>query len=415
MIRRMADVIPHRIDDAVPLDQLEAHPANANRGDVGAIHSSIDALGFYGVVIAQAKTNRILAGHHRIEAARQSGIDAVPVMFLDVDDAQALAILVGDNRHARLGTWDEDALIATLQTIASDAADLMPVTGFDGDDLDALIRDAGDAGGVGGGEPRDPAMPDKAQSKWKVETGDVWLLGEHRLVCGDSRDADVIALALDGRQADAVWTDPPYGVDHAGGSKDPRSDDHRSGDVIENDDLTSEQLESFLREAFGVALAAAAPGAAVYAAAPPGPLLRPFVAVLDDAKVLRQCLVWAKDQFVFGRSDYHYQHEMILYGWKPGAAHTWTGDRKQSSVLNFPRPHNSDEHPTMKPVALIAYCIENSTHVGATILDPFAGSASTLIAAHETGRVGVGVEISPRFVAASLERFVQLGIEPVRA
>lgn len=410
----MTATIINDAHELVPVDRLYIHPSNPRQGDVGAVCASIEAHGFFGALVVQRSSSYVLAGNHRLKAARQLGMEAVPVMWVDVDDETAKRILLADNRTSDLGTYDNDQLAQLLQELATTPGGLDGV-GYDGDDLDNLLQELGLSDGAGSGaavRDPEPGEPEAALAKWGCATGDIWQLGDQRLIVGDSTVAGTIGeVLLEGELAACVWTDPPYGVDHAGGTKDPRSASHRSGGKIRNDKLTPAQLEPFLQAAFAAVLEHTKAGGSVYVAAPPGPSLTPFLVALGP--VLRQCLVWVKDSNVFGRSDYHYAHEMVLYGWKPGAAHSWHGDRKQGSVMEVPRPHASKWHPTTKPTELVARCLRNSTQRGDVVLDPFNGSGSTLIACHELGRKGRGVELDPKYAASTLSRFAELDVTPV--
>jgi len=232
----------------------------------------------------------------------------------------------------------------------------------------------------------------------------------HRLLCGDSRKAADMARLTDGRLADMVWEDPPYGVAYAsriGMGAGVSSSQARAagGRGIENDDLDVPQLTAFLREAFTLGLDACKPGAVWYVAAPHGPMGVAFSVVLHELDIWRSSLVWVKDALVISRLDYHYRHEVLYYGWKPGAAHHAVIDRTQTSVFEFARPRRSEEHPTMKPVELVRKHIENSSDPGQTVLDQFAGSGSTLIAAEQTGRNALLMEIDPQFADVIVRRW----------
>ena len=236
------------------------------------------------------------------------------------------------------------------------------------------------------------------------------LQSRHRLLCGDSRKAEDMAHLADGRLAEMVWTDPPYGVGVAsrvgttGGmsSAQARAEGHPG---IANDDLDVPQLVAFLRGAFDTALDACRPGAVWYVAAPHGPMGVAFSMVLHDLGIWHSSLVWVKDSMVISRLDYHYRHEVLYYGWKPGGAHHPVPDRCQTSVFECPRPKRSEQHPTMKPVELIRRHIENSSDPGQSVLDPFAGSGSTLIAAEQTGRNALLMEIDGRFCDVTVKRW----------
>ena len=232
----------------------------------------------------------------------------------------------------------------------------------------------------------------------------------HRLLCGDSRKPEDMARLTDGRLADMVWTDPPYGVavgSRVGMGAGVSSSQARAegGRGIANDDLDVSQLTVFLREAFTLALDACKPGAVWYVAAPHGPMGVAFSVVLHELDVWHSSLVWVKDSLVISRLDYHYRHEVLYYGWKPGGAHHPVPDRTQTSVFEFPRPKRSEQHPTMKPVELIRKHIENSSDPGQTVLDMFGGSGSTLIAAEQTGRNAWLMEIDGRFCDVIVSRY----------
>jgi site-specific DNA-methyltransferase (adenine-specific) len=217
------------------------------------------------------------------------------------------------------------------------------------------------------------------------------------LLCGDSTSIDAVERLMDGHHADMVWTDPPYGVAYVGKTKDALT--------IENDRLDDAGLEDFLRASLGCALIACRDGASWYIAAPGGPLFHIFSTVLRPLGVWRETLQWVKNTFVMGRSDYHYRHESIFYGWKPGATHYFVDDRTQDTVLQFDKPARNAEHPTMKPVALIEKCVLNSSKPGEIVLDLFGGSGSTLIACEKTGRVARLMELAPQYCDVICKRF----------
>ena len=240
--------------------------------------------------------------------------------------------------------------------------------------------------------------------------------GEHRILCGDSTSKADIGRLVAGKPVDMVWTDPPYGVDVTGGTHDPRDKaNYGKGKKVTNDAMSEEETERLWREVAGATASVSRAGAAWYTAAPPGPLHLRFARVLDDLGILRQQLIWVKSNFVFGRSDYHYRHEPIMYGWMPDGAHYFVDDRTQDTVLEFDRPERDLSHPTMKPVELVARCIRNSSKPGETILDPFGGSGTTLIAAHQEGRVARLCEISPEYVDVTIARAAAFtGLDPLR-
>jgi site-specific DNA-methyltransferase (adenine-specific) len=260
-----------------------------------------------------------------------------------------------------------------------------------------------------------PELPDPAVVY--VEPGQTWRLGRHRVRCGDARDAGDLAALLAGASVDALWTDPPYGVSYQ--AKVSRAEARRThrrtdGAVIANDDLAAGELRTLLDTAFGHAAAVMAPGAPFYVAAPEGVSDSGDVHVVFRQALaaaglpIHQTLVWVKDRFVLGRADYHWRHEPLLYGWKPGARHYFTADRSQDTVLEIPRPARSPDHPSTKPVALVERCLANSSRPGDVVLDPFGGAGSTLIAAERLGRTAYILELDPRYVQVVLERWAAL-------
>jgi DNA modification methylase len=273
-----------------------------------------------------------------------------------------------------------------------------------GELLDALAPEAA-------GEDEPPPLPEEAETR----PGDVYVLGDHRLVCGDARDPQTYARLLGEEHCEAMWTDPPYGVDYEGKTKERLR--------IASDGAAG--LEALLSESFAAADTALSPGARLYVAHPAGELALTFGGCfVRQGWRLRQTLVWVKDAFVLGRSDYHYRHEPILYGHKPaegrigrGAA-GWFGDNAQDSVLEVPRPRQSAEHPTTKPPELVERCLRNSTRRGELVLDPFGGSGSTLVACEQAGRSARLLELDPRFcdvIVARWERLTGRGARRERA
>jgi site-specific DNA-methyltransferase (adenine-specific) len=316
----------------------------------------------------------------RLRAAKEAGLTDVPVIRADhLTAEQQREFVVKDN--VGFGEWDWDALanewdMAQLDAWGMDVPEVHvePTTG---------LTDADDV-------PEPPKEP-------ITKSGDRIVLGRHTLVCGDSTDAGMWDKLLVGRQIGMVWTDPPYGVSYVGKTKDALT--------IENDDLDEGALEQLLRGSLSLVWAHTRPGGAWCVAAPARPLHQAFGAVLKDLEVWRQTLIWKKDTLVLGRSDYHYQHEPIFYGWKKGAAHTWNSDRKQTTILEFARPKRNADHPTMKPVELVQYCLQNSSNADDLIADPFGGSGTTLIAAETLGRAAALIELDPRYCDVIVRRW----------
>ena len=373
----------------VPITELRPWKDNPRKNDgepVRKVAESIKRFGFSSPIIARAN-GEIIAGHTRWKAAQTLKLDRVPVRFLDLDPAEAHLLAIADNRTAQEAEWDDDVLKAVLGQLESQGADLA-ATGFDAKELEALLADV-DGQAEKDGEVIEPPVDPI------TKPGDLWLLGEHRLLCGDSTKAQDIERLMGGTTASAVISDPPYGVNYVGKTKDALP--------VHNDG--KDTLAPLLRASLSLANENCLAGACWYIAAPPGPPFFEFATVLRDLEVWRQTLVWAKQSLVMGHSDYHYQHESIFYGWKPGAPHQTPPDRKQTTLWHYDRPTASREHPTMKPVELFAKMIENSTAKGSVILEPFCGSGTTLIAAEQLGRKCYGMEISPQYCDVIVKRW----------
>lgn len=383
----------------VPLATLIEDPANVRQHpepNLEAIKASLTRFGQQKPIVV-GSDSVVIAGNGTLLAARALGWDKLNVIHSQLSGAEAKAYAVADNQTALLAEWDEAGLASLLGSL-----DDLEGTGFDQGDLDELLASLNPKQGLT--DPDDvPEPPEEAVTK----LGDLWLLGDHRLLCGDARV--VLPTLMAGAIADMVWTDPPYGVDVTGGTHDPRDKaNYGKGRKLTGDALTEEATEQLWREVAGATAQSCRAGAVWYSAAPPGPLHLRFARVLDDLGILRQMIVWVKSNFVFGRSDYHYRHEPIMYGWVPGAAHLEPPSRDQDTVWEFERPGRDLSHPTMKPVGLVARAIANSSKPGNLILDPFAGSGTTAIAAEQEGRKAYLMEIDPLYcdvIVSRWERF----------
>lgn len=393
----------YELDPAVPLSDLRPHPENPNQGDVGAIVESIETVGFYGTVTAQKPRNgrkhgRILAGEHRWRAAQAENADTIPVSWLDVDDDTALRILLADNQIARLALLDQAAQAAALTALAGTEQGLAG-TGSDADDLDNLLRELAQAEKTKATDdhPVPPPRPDAISKQ-----GDVWLLGEHRVMCGDSTvEADVAALVADTTPT-CMWTDPPYGVEYVG----------KTADALTIDNDTAHSLNGLLTGAWTQATRVLSEGSACYIAHPAGELSVVFAqTVLAAGWRFHAVLIWVKDQFVLGHTDYHYRHEPLILAYTPGGGRRgrggegWYGDNSADSVFEVPRPKASPDHPTGKPVALIEAHLANSAAPGAHVLDLFGGSGSTLMAADNLGMRALLMEKDPVYCDVSVRRW----------
>lgn len=401
---------------AVPVGKLSLLPGNPRRGDVDAVARSLDTFGQRKPIVAK-RDGTVIAGNHTLQAAQQLGWDEIAVVWVDDDETTAKAFALADNRTAELGGYDEQALADLISEVRDVDAELLAAAGWADDAVAALLASLEPEilPAQIQGDPDD--VPETAPSK--TVPGDVWLLGPHRLLCGDSTVPTDVDKVMAGGKADMVWTDPPYGVSYGAKNAMLNRAGRGSGTRIESDiagdDMSAEGLADLLRASLGNACSVSEPGASWWVAAPclAQPLLA-FAEVLCELGVWRHTLVWVKDGFVLGRSDYHGRHEQLLYGWAPGGPHTPPPDRSQDSVWEFPRPRANDLHPTMKPVELIARAVRNHTKLGGVVLDPFGGSGSTLIAAHQEGRVARLVELDPKYCDVICKRWQKAtGILPI--
>lgn len=366
--------------------------------DFHALRRSLREFGFVEPVVVNQRLGRIVGSHQRVKAAEAEGIEFVPVVYVDLDENAERQLNLALNRIS--GEWDDELLATVLRDLETGGADLT-LTGFEAAEIEDLLRSLVEPDDADGDPDEVPDVPENPATR----TGDVILLGRHRLLCGSATDPDSFPAVLGdgpGARADVLWTDPPYGVSYVGKTKDALT--------IENDG--ADGLAKLLADAFGNITPSLQAGAALYICAPPGPLLRPFLAGFVGAGwTLRQVLVWAKDQFVLGHSDYHYQHELILYGFTPGEGRRgrggegWYGDNAQGSVFPVDRPRASKDHPTMKPTDLIVRALQNSAPRRGVVLDPFAGSGSTLMACELLGMSCRAIELSPGYCDVIVKRW----------
>ncbi len=375
-----------------PIESIRPYPGNPRRNDaaVDAVAASLQAFGFRQPLVVD-EDSVIVVGHTRFKAAKKLGFTEVPVhVAVGLTPDQARAYRIADNQTATIAEWDDTALVHELLELRDAGFDLS-LTGFATDDLTELLAPP----------PSEPlADPDdvpEPPGEPITRPGDVWLLGRHRLVCGDAADPAVIGNALGGAKADLLLTDPPYNVAYSGKTA--------AAKTITNDDMDESAFRRFLADALRAAVASLKPGAGFYVWHADLHGLTARLAAADAGLTVRQVLVWAKSAFALGRFDYHWKHETSLYGWVDGAAHSWLGGRDQSTVLEFDRPSRNAEHPTMKPVGLFAKLIENSCPRGGIVLDPFAGSGTTVLAAEQTGRTAAVVELDPGYADVIVRRF----------
>ncbi len=384
---------PQLTSQTVPLHDLNPYPGNPRHGNIAAIKESLERNGQYRPIVARRATDEVLAGNHTLRAAQELSWTSISVTYIDCDAEQAKRIVLADNRTNDLAGYDPQAL-ADLLTELPDLAG----TGYDQAALDSLLDELEPEPLTEDEVPPPPAAP-------QTRPGDLYELGPHRLLCGDARDPSAYERLLGDKRPALLWTDPPYGVDYEGKTKAKLR--------IANDQPGG--LDPLLRDSFAAVNEVLTDGAPLYVAAPGGRLLLAFAeAFLGAGWDLRQTLVWIKDSMVLGRSDYHYRHELLLYGFKPGPGRLgrggkrWHGSDSETSVFEVDRPRASREHPTMKPVELIERALLNSSRRGSVVLDPFAGSGSTLVACERTGRRARLVELDPRYCDVVSERWERL-------
>lgn len=398
-------------DPAVPLDQLLAHPRNPKihpTAQTDALKGILGDVGWLTGLIVNTRTGHMLDGHDRVKAAMQAGQTTAPVFYVSVPEDQEPYILATFDPVGTLAGTDSAVLTDLLREVSSaDSAvqallaslvtepEVLPTPGAGGDEFDATPQP---------GETR-------------VQPGDLWALGPHRLLCGDSTDPATVDRLFGTARFEMVWTDPPYGVAIGDKNKYLKSiaRSNRVEEHLQNDTLDEPALLTMLQEVFALAVGKGTAGGAWYVAAPAGPLHVLFGQALKDLGIWRQTIQWVKNNATFAPLgvDYHWRAEPIFYGWQPGAAHRYYGGRKQDTVWEIDRPQASPDHPTMKPLELVQRALENSSQSGEVVYDPFLGSGTTLIAAHRTGRVAYGLEIEPRYCDVVLRRAEAEGIGPI--
>jgi len=363
---------------------------------VAQIAASIKEFGFNNPVLI-ADDNSIIAGHGRVMAARKLGKGTVPAVRLShLTEMQRKAYILADNKLALNADWDNSLLAIEL----SDLKDLgfdTDLTGFSSDEIAALMPVELTEGLTD--EDEVPEVPVDPVTK----LGDVWLLGKHRLMCGDSTSVDDLVKLTQDNLVDMWLTDPPYNVAVQGGNHgDPN---RKNGLKIMNDKMSDDQFRQFLRDAYTAADTVMKPGAVFYIWHADSEGYNFRGAAKDAGWTVRQCLIWKKSSIVMGRQDYQWKHEPCLYGWKDGAGHLWASDRKQTTIMEFDRPSRNGEHPTMKPVALFEYQLLNNTKGGDIVLDSFGGSGTTMIAAEKNGRVSRLMELDPKYCDVIIKRW----------
>lgn len=375
----------------VEIEKLIPYKNNARTHSdeqIEKIAKSMKEFGFINPVLVDGDLN-VIAGHGRILGAKKLGMKEVPCLFIeDLTEEQKRAYIIADNRLAEDAGWDKELLKIELEDLKNMNFDIT-LTGFELEDFDFSMDETEVIE-----DEFDETVPEEPTSK----KGEIYKLGKHFLMCGDSTDINDVEKLMNGVKADMLLTDPPYNVDYEGGT----------GLTIQNDNMDDETFREFLRVSFFNANSVMKEGAVFYIWHADSEGYNFRGACHDIGWKVRQCLIWCKNTLVMGRQDYHWKHEPCLYGWKEGASHLWASDRKQTTVLEFDRPSVSKEHPTMKPVGLFDYLIKNNTKKDDIVLDLFAGSGTSIIACEQNGRIAYSMELDPKYVDVIISRWEKL-------
>jgi DNA modification methylase len=379
VMTRVGDLIPYARNSRTHSDE-----------QVAQIAASIKEFGWTNPILIDGEKG-IIAGHGRLKAAMRLGLEEIPAIELShLTEIQKKALIIADNKLALNAGWDNELLSLELEELELEGLDLS-LTGFGEEEISALKPEV-----VNEGLTDEDAVPEPPPEPI-TKPGDIWILGKHRLMCGDSTSIDHLEKLCNGRQVDMWLTDPPYNVAYEGGTKEKLT--------IKNDSMDDDQFRQFLRDAYTAADAVMKSGAVFYIWHADSEGYNFRGAAKDCGWVVRQCLIWKKSSLVMGRQDYHWKHEPCLYGWKEGAGHLWAADRKQTTILEFDKPSRNGEHPTMKPVALFEYQMLNNTKGGDIVLDSFGGSGTTLVAAEKNGRVAYLIELDPKYCDVIVKRW----------
>lgn len=378
----------------VSIDKLIPYVNNArthSREQIIKLRSSLREFGFINPVIIDSDFN-IIAGHGRVMAAKEENITEVPCVLVDyLTEAQKKAYIIADNRFAQDAGWDEELLRIEIEALQGEAFDVS-LTGFEPAELEDLFKD----------DVKDSIEDDEFDVNEELQkptiskAGDVWHLGNHRLICGDSTKAETYERLMDGKMANLVVTDPPYNVNYEG-----------SAGKIKNDNMENDAFYQFLLDAFVNMEKVMASDASIYVFHADTEGLNFRRAFADAGFYLSGTCIWKKQSLVLGRSPYQWQHEPCLFGWKKKGKHQWYSGRKETTIWEFDKPKKNGDHPTMKPVPLIAYPIMNSSMSNCIVLDPFGGSGSTLIACEQTGRICHTIELDEKFCDVIVRRYIE--------
>ena len=373
----------------IPADYNPRKDLKPGDPEYDKLKRSIEQFGYVEPVIWNKTTSHVVGGHQRLKVLLDMGITEVECVVIEMDEEKEKALNIALNKIS--GDWDKDKLMLLIADLQGADFDVS-LTGFEPAELDALFKDS-----LKDGIHEDDFDVDAELQKPAItKQDDVWKLGKHRLICGDSTKADTFILLMDGKLANLVVTDPPYNVNYEG-----------SAGKIKNDNMGNEAFYNFLLEAFKNTEAAMAKDASIYVFHADTEGLNFRKAFSESGFYLSGTCIWKKQSLVLGRSPYQWQHEPVLFGWKNSGKHNWYADRKQTTIWEFEKPKKNADHPTMKPVALVAYPILNSSLSNCIVLDPFGGSGSTLIACEQTDRICYTIELDEKYCDVIVKRYVE--------
>ena len=378
------EIVMMNIDEIIP---YENNPRK-NDDAVEAVANSIKNFGFKSPIVVDA--NKVIVnGHTRLKASKLLGLTMVPVIIAsDLTEEQCRALRLADNKTAEIASWDKKLLMQELESIDWEGLQ-MDMTDFGFDNIFDSI-------------PQEVTHDDFEEGQYIPATpysmqGDVYLLGRHRIMCGDSTNPEMVKTLLNGNKADMIFTDPPYNVNYEGSD----------GQSIQNDNMGNEEFYNFLLSVYKNMFDSIKEGGSIYVCHADSEGLNFRKAFIDAGFKLAQCLIWVKNSFTMGRQDYQWQHEPILYGWKPGTGHYFVDDRSLSTVWFYDKPKHNDLHPTMKPLELVGQGINNGSLLGQLVLDLFGGSGSTLIACEQAGRINYSMELDEKYADVIVKRFIK--------
>lgn len=378
----------HKISELIPAEYNPRKKLKPGDREYEKIKNSITEFGYVEPIIVNADMT-IIGGHQRATVLAGLGYDEIDCIVIDIDKTKEKALNIALNKIT--GEWNKELLADLIKDLEDSSFDV-GITGFEPPEIEQLFNSVHDK------KIKEDDFDVDAELKKPcvAKAGDVWMLGRHRVVCGDSIKPETYNILMDGKRANMVLTDPPYNVNV-----------EETAGKIKNDNMASEDFYKFLFAAFVNMEQSMEQDASIYVFHADTEGLNFRKAFQDAGFYLSGCCIWKKNALVLGRSPYQWMHEPCLFGWKKGGKHQWYSDRKQTTIWEYDRPKSSKEHPTMKPVALMAYPIQNSCMSNCIVLDPFLGSGSTLMACEQTGRICYGIELEEKFVDVIVNRYIE--------